>query len=261
MVAVVTLAAFVFKKFTNGKVGKQHYFTILWTALMVIALTIASFVFTKNGWLIGGFFNPMSLVIIAIYVISVFLTPATEEKDEEEKTTDSKLTIKQIWILFAIFSALLIGCSIAITYVADAVGDYLKLEKTFVGSLFLGIATSIPEVTATIALCSKKNFDAAYGDIFGSCVFNVIILGIADIFSFVPGQSIYFITNESFMLIVGTAFVLLLSLISILYIRSKYMKNNAVSRIVIYSIATLLIASYVVYLVLSGAKIEFPFLS
>ena len=250
-----------FKKLVGGKVGKQHYYTIFFTALMVVAVTIAAFVFSKNGWLIG-YFNPMSFVIIAIYVISILKTPATEEKEKEEDT--SNLTVKKIWILFAVCSVLLITASIFVTEVTDKVisaEEGLNIGPTFGGSLFLGVATSLPEVTATIALCKKKNFDAAYGDIFGSCVFNVIILGIADIFSFVPGQSIYHITSESFMLIIGTAFVLLLSLVSILYIRSKYMKNNAISRIILYSIATLLIASYVVYLVLSGTKIEFPFLA
>ena len=244
-----------FKKFTQGKVGKQHYFTCLFTALMLIAVTIAAFVFSKNGWLLG-YFNPMSLVIIAIYVVSVILTPKTEEKEEQEEEVKSKLTVKQIWILLAVFSFILIGASIGVTMVTEEIVNGFKIGHTFGGSLFLGVATSLPEVTATISLCKKKNFDAAYGDILGSCVFNVIILAFADAISFRASSTVYIINNDSFMLMVGTAICLILTFVSILFIRSKYFKNNIMSRVVLYSIATLLISSYLLYLVFSTSGVN-----
>lgn len=244
-----------FKKFTQGKVGKQHYLTCLFTAIMLITVTIAAFVFSKKGWL-WGYFNPMSLVIVAIYVVSVILTPKTEEKEEQEEEIKSKLTVKQIWILLAIFSVVLIGTSIGVTMVTEQIVTGYNIGHTFGGSLFLGVATSLPEVTATISLCKKKNFDAAYGDILGSCVFNIIILALADAISFRATSTVYVINNDSFMLMIGTAICLVLTVISILFIRSKYFKNNIVSRVVFYSIATLLISSYILYLVFSTAGVQ-----
>ena len=241
-----------FKKFTEGKVGKQHYMSCLFTALMLIAVTIAAFVFDRNGWLLG-WFNPMSLVIIAIYVVSLILTPKTEEKEENDEV-ESNLSVKQIWIRFTIASIILIAASITVTIVTDKVVVGFGIGETFGGSLFLGVATSLPEVTATLALCKKKNFDAAYGDIIGSCTFNVIILGIADAVSFKAGP-LFRITSDSFMLLIGTAFTLLLIFLSILYIRSKFFKNDAKSRIILYTISTLLIASYFTYLILASMKV------
>lgn len=243
-----------FKKFTQGKVGKQHYLTCLFTGLMLIAVTIAAFVFNKNGWLLG-WFNPMSLVVIAIYVVSIILTPKTEEKEEQEEEVKSKLTVKQIWILLAVFSVILIGASISVTLVTDQIVENYHIDGTFGGSLFLGVATSLPEVTATISLCRKKNFDAAYGDILGSCVFNIIILGIADALSFKAGP-LYTLTSESLMLIIGTAFTLLVVFLSILFIKSKYFKNDVKSRVFLYIFGLLLVSSYIVYLALSTAGIQ-----
>ena len=242
-----------FKKFTQGKVGKQHYLTSLFLGAMLIVVTIAAFVFDKNGWLLG-WFNPMSLVVIAIYVLSIILTPKTEEKEDKEEA-NTKLSVKQIWILLAVCSVILIGASISVTYVTEQIVTEYNIGHTFGGSLFLGIATSLPEVTATISLCKKKNFDAAYGDILGSCVFNIIILGIADAFSFNAGP-LYQITSDAFMLIIGTAFALVLTLLSIVFIRSKYFKNDVRSRIILYSIATLLIASYITYLAIAAAGVK-----
>lgn len=243
-----------FKKFTQGKVGKQHYLTCLFTALMLIAVTIAAFVFNKNGWLLG-WFNPMSIVVIAIYVISFILTPKTEEKEEQEEEVKSKLTVKQIWILLAVFSVILIGASISVTLVTDQIVENYHIDGTFGGSLFLGIATSLPEVTATISLCKKKNFDAAYGDILGSCVFNIIILAIADALSFKAGH-LYTVTSESLMLMIGTAFTLLVVFLSIVFIKSKFFKDDIKSRIFLYIFGTLLISSYIAYLAISTAGIQ-----
>ena len=243
-----------FKKFTQGKVGKQHYLTCLFTGLMLVTVTVAAFVFNKNGWLLG-WFNPMSILIIAIYVLSVVLTPKTEEKEEQEVEVDTKLSVKQIWILLSIFSVVLIGASISVTLVTEQIVNGFNIGHTFGGSLFLGVATSLPEVTATISLCKKKNFDAAYGDILGSCVFNIIILAIADALSFNAGP-LYTINSDSFMLMIGTAFCLLLTFISIVFIKSKFFKNNVKSRIFLYSIATLLIASYIVYLSLATTGVQ-----
>ncbi len=242
-----------FKKFTQGKVGKQHYITCLFTALMLIAVTVAAFVFNKNGWLLG-WFNPMSIVIIVIYVISVILTPKTEEKEEQEEEVKCKWSVKQIWILLAIFSVVLIGASIGVTIVTEQIVNGFNIGHTFGGSLFLGVATSLPEVTATISLCKKKNFDAAYGDILGSCVFNIIILALADAISFKAGP-LYTINNDSFMLMIGTTICLALTFISLLFIRSKFFKNNLKCRIFLYSIATLLISSYLIYLVFSTSGV------
>ena len=243
-----------FKKFTQGKVGKQHYLTCFFTALMLIVVTVAAFVFNKNGWLLG-WFNPMSFLIIIIYVLSVIFTPKTEEKEEPKEEINCKWSVKQIWILLAVFSLILIGASIGVTIVTEQIVNGFNIGHTFGGSLFLGVATSLPEVTATISLCKKKNFDAAYGDILGSCVFNIIILAFADAISFKAGP-LYVINNDSFMLIIGTMITLALTFFSILFIRSKFFKNDGKSRIILYSIATLLIASYLLYLVFSTSGVQ-----
>lgn len=244
-----------FKLFTQGKVGKQHYTTIFFVSLMIVAVTLAAFVFDKYWtW---GYFNPMSIVIVIIYIISIIKTPKVEEKEKEEDT--SKLTVKQIWTLFIICSVILIGASILVTLVTDKVvsEEYgFGFGATFGGSLFLGVATSLPEVTATIALCKKKNFDAAYGDIFGSCVFNIIILAIADALSFKAEGKLFTPDTSSLLLIIGTAFVLLISFLSILFIRSKYFKNDCKSRIILYLFTGILILSYVAYLVLYSTGVS-----
>ncbi len=254
--------AIFYKKIANSKVNKVHLFTMGIIGAMYVSVILASFIFDKNGWLLG-WFNPLSILILAIYVFAVIKTP--KEEESEDKTTDSKLTAKQIIILFIVFSILLVGASIGLTYIVEWVCDLFKMGATFGGALFLGVATSLPEMTATITLCRKRNYNAAIGDIVGSCSFNFIILTLADIFSFLvkdgAGNYVgtYRLDQSAFLLIVCGAFSMILSAICIgLHVKGKLATKKS-ARIANLVLSILLVGSYLTFLILSNIDLGLNF--
>ena len=254
----ITLFAIIyivfFTKLATSKVGKYHLLSLLFIGVLYATTTVAGFVFNFNN-ILWGWFNPLSILIVAIYVLAVIKTPKTEEA--EDKETNSKLTVKQIVVLFILFSLLLIGASIGITYLTDWVVRSFNMGSTLGGALFLGVATSLPEMTATIALCHKKNFNAAYGNILGSCVFNFIILAFADVLSFRAGP-LYNFDQSAFLLLIASALSILIAVISIL-LTIKGLKNNLAYRILFIAFGVILLASYISYVVLSTIDLGFNF--
>ena len=252
---------FFFKKLSESKFKKkQHIITILFIGLMYAGTYIASFVFDFNH-ILWGWFNPMSIFIVATYALYVIKTPTEEEKEEEEETNSrfDKLTVKQIIILFIIFAIGLIGASIGMTYLADWVVKVFSMNATFGGALFLGVATSLPEMTATITLCKKKNFNAAYGNILGSCCFNFIILTLADLLSFKCPYTLYYLDQNAFLLMVLGAVSLLSLLISIFVSNRKGFSNTLGNRFMIYAVGFIVLGSYIVYLILSNIDLGLAF--
>lgn len=129
-----------------------------------------------------GSINVLSLVILVIYILLLWKQPKVSEEDDKE--ADSNLTIKQIIVLFVVFSLLLIGSSIGITYMTDLITkENPWLGGTVAGAILLGVATSLPEVISTFQLFKIKNYDAGYGNMIGSCTFNYSILAFVDFFS------------------------------------------------------------------------------
>ena len=238
------------------KVGKFHLLSMLFIGLCYATTTVASFVFDFHG-ILWGWFNPLSILIVVIYAISIWKTPKYDEDDEEE--VESKLTVKQIVTRFVIFAVLLVGASIGITYVTDWVSTEFSLGATFGGALFLGVATSLPEMTSTINLCRKKNFDAAYGNILGSCVFNFFILAFADVLSFRSVTTMYHMDQSSFLLLVCGTFTMLVALIGLLLQIFKTIENKITHRIIFYTFAVLLLGSYITFVALSGINLNIPF--
>ncbi len=254
---------FFFKKLTEAGVAKYHLVTMGFVGALYAVTTVASFVFDFNH-ILFGWFNPMSILIVAVYALCVWKTPKVEEPDEDEEV-ESKLTVKQIVILFIVFAILLIGASIGITYLTDWVVNVYGFGSTFGGALFLGVATSLPEMTSTINLCKKKNFNAAYGNIIGSCSFNFLILVFGDILSFAckddagAYKTIYHIDQSSFLLIVLGIATLIICVISFLISISKKFRNVIGFRILFYAFGVIFIGIYITFLVLSNINLGISF--
>lgn len=247
---------FFFAKLASSKVGKSHLLSMLFMGLLYVTVSVAGFVFNFNN-ILWGWFNPMSILIVAIYALAILKTPKTEESDEEVEDT-SKLSVKQIVVLFICFSILLIAMSIGITYHTNWIVNTFGFGETFGGALFLGVATSLPEMTSTINLCRKKNFDAAYGNILGSCVFNFLILSISDVLSFNCGP-LYFIDQSSFLLIAGMVIILIVFLPTLLLTYLGKTKNNLGFKLYFGFTGVLIVGIYIAFLVLSNINMGISF--
>ena len=247
---------FFFSKLATSKVNKSHLLSMLFIGLLYVTIVVAGFVFNFNN-ILWGWFNPMSILIVAIYALSILKTPKTED-DKDDEEVESKLSVKQIAILFTVFAVLLIAMSIGITYHTDWIVTTFGFGETFGGALFLGVATSLPELTSTINLCRKKNFNAAYGNILGSCVFNFIILSFADVLSFNCGP-LYVMDQSSFLLIIGGAIALIAFLPTLLLTFFGKTKNTSFFRIVYAFVGVVIIGAYIAFLVLSNINLGLEF--
>ena len=114
------------------------------------------------------------------------------ENDEEDTC---KLTVKQIVIRFILMSLGLVAMSIVVTYFTDIIAEKLNLGASLAGAIFLGVVTSLPELTSSIALVRKRNFNAMVGNVVGSNMFNFTIFSIAD---FIAGTTpVYKVADEA----------------------------------------------------------------
>ena len=233
----------------SAKLKKVHLLSLATMAFMYVfvALDIFLDVWPKFGW-----FSLSSPVILILYVVYLFITPKT--KDEEEGDgTPVPLSLKQIVIRFVLSTVFLVGASIAITYVSDWAARELNLGKTFAGALLLGVVTSLPEVASTLSLCKRANYDAAFGNILGSCVFNCTIFVIADLLSFVKGSTDVYVLNlssELLLILGGAVAALFAALLGVFMIRSEHRTLKRVSSV---SIGTLAVSAYIVFTALSVA--------
>lgn len=248
---------FFFKKMVEKKVSKYFLVSMAFCGALYILTTVAGLLFVPLKWLFG-YFNPVSLLIIAVYVISIIKTPKIEEAEEEEEK-ESKITLKTAVILFVVFAVVLVAASIFLTYLTDGISEKYNLGASFGGALFLGVATSLPELTSTINLARKKNFQAAYSDLIGSCIFNFLILTFSDALSFDCRSSVYRFDQSAFMMIVFGAVEFVALLIGLILLIKGVDGNKIQNRIIFYALGAVLVASYIAFIVLSNVDLAIPF--
>ena len=89
-----------------------------------------------------------------------------------------------IWplIQFSLSAISIFFAGIYLVKFADQIAEVTKLGRLLVGSLFLAAATSLPELFVDINAAKDGLPDIAVGNVFGSCLFNLFILAIGDIF-------------------------------------------------------------------------------
>jgi Ca2+/Na+ antiporter len=79
--------------------------------------------------------------------------------------------------------ALVIATGTQLSQSADILAEKTGLGRTWVGTILLAGVTSLPELaTGTSAIVMFNSPDLAVGGILGSCLFNLLILALLDVY-------------------------------------------------------------------------------
>ena len=90
-----------------------------------------------------------------------------------------------LWLQLAAAAAIILGASWFLAKSADVIAFKTGLGRSFVGVVLLATATSLPELgtgVSAIALLDEPEPDLALGDAFGSNLFNLLIIGLLDLY-------------------------------------------------------------------------------
>lgn len=223
MLAVVILL--MFRGFAEAALSRSHRIVLLLLILMYVAVWLnwqgvvdAEVVLGEpSPWF---YMSITSLVIVALYFLSVrYLAGDNGASAEEASGEEVTLSLKAIVVRFVAASVGIIVASIILTYITDDIAERLNLGSGLAGAIFLGVATSLPEVTSTISLFRMRNFDIAFGNIAGSNVFNYFVLAIADLL-YVRG-TVYFFEDSKVVNL--TMFGLMASAVMLVMLCSRKM--------------------------------------
>lgn len=88
---------------------------------------------------------------------------------------------RRLGLAFAGFALLVVGGGWASAVLADALAGQTGLGSAFVGATLLAAATSLPEISTTVAAAGHHNADLAVSNILGSNCFDVALLALVSV--------------------------------------------------------------------------------
>lgn len=95
-----------------------------------------------------------------------------------EQSADRRLA----WRRFALAAVFVVAAGSWLPTVADGLALALGLSRSFAGTVFMALVTTLPEMAVTLAALRLRALDLAIGNLLGSTLFNLTILAVDDAF-------------------------------------------------------------------------------
>ncbi|MFN2442641.1 MAG: sodium:calcium antiporter [Thermoanaerobaculia bacterium] len=151
--------------------------------LSIVALSMLSAAWLPSlGWV--SLSTPLILVVYVLAMKTVFQYERTRIAADPLEVTDEYpgLTLRKAIGRFALFAVVIVIAASFLPHVGAGIARESGLGQTFVGNLLIAFSTSLPEIVVTLAAVRMGAIDLAYGNVLGSNLFNIAILGIDDLF-------------------------------------------------------------------------------
>jgi cation:H+ antiporter len=129
----------------------------------------------------------VTLALLLLYAVAIRTIYAYERSAQAAAAVAAAeqapppLTLRQASIRYAVAAGIVVAAAVWLPFAAAAVADAMGWSESFVGTLLVAVTTTLPELTVTIAAARIGALDLAIGNLVGSNLFNLAILGIDDL--------------------------------------------------------------------------------
>ena len=209
----------------SAKVHEGHVlsagFGIFLLGIVILSL-FAGTRFPSIGW-IGVY----SLTFIVIYLVAIRIIFLYEKiriakfvKEISEGLLYERVSKKRAYAMYAINAVIVVGAATYLPHVGEEIAKITGLGQTFVGSIFIALSTSLPEVAVTIGAARIGAVDLAVGNLFGSNLFNIVILALDDIF-YTKGPILSYVSENHMVTTISAIMMTAIAIIGLTYRASK----------------------------------------
>lgn len=193
--------------------------------------------------------DPLSFAFLVVYLIAMKLIFSYERaklKDYIQQTApspDQTHSLPKAIALFAVNAVLIVVAACYLPDLGEQIGRITGWGESFIGSSFIAITTSLPEVVVSVSAARRGSFDMAVANLLGSNLFNVVILSITD-FCYLK-EPLLRVVSQANTLIALTAMISMAIVVIGLTYRSEkklwILAGDAISLILIYLLANVLL--------------------
>lgn len=133
--------------------------------------------------------SAVSVVIFIIFAVGTRLLATFQRKraaevleQEAEVLHYERISAHRAYLMFAGAAVVVVITGVWLASLTDQIAAETGLGRSFVGALFLGVSTSLTEITATLTAVRLGAIDLAIGNVLGANLFNVVMLAVYDVF-------------------------------------------------------------------------------
>jgi cation:H+ antiporter len=174
-----------------------------------------------------GWMGITSVLFIGIYLMAMRMVFVYEKrriaefvKEMAEEAQYRHVSKSRAYALFGFNALLIIAAAIYLPHIGEEIAARTGLGQTFVGSVLIAFSTTLPELVVSISALMIGATDMAVGNLFGSTVFNIFVLGIDDFF-FLAGPLLAHVSENHLVSSVSVIIALAIAVIGLIYRADK----------------------------------------
>jgi len=233
MFTIFLLDAYFRKTDVYAGISESNILTALYAGLVTA--------FSILGFYIHIYIGPVSvitIVIIVLFFYSSYISYKVLETDSDDDN-ETDMTLKGVILRMAIAAVCIVGAGLLLSETAGQIAVSTGLGGSFVGSFFLAVVTSLPEVSACYGAIRVGSVNMAMGNLFGSNLFNMAIIPVADLL-YVKGPVFQAVSKGHITAAVFATIAIIIPVISIrernFRIKIFGVSFHSISLVVLYAI-------------------------
>jgi cation:H+ antiporter len=207
--SLINLAIIAFVDVIYKKGPVLHYLgtgIVLTTILSMLLLSVVatSIFMAHSGFSLSilGLIGTPSLILFCLYLISQYmLFRFSKRQSDTPDNSNSKdvgyatVSLRRTLLYFGITAVVIAGAGIWLGFIGDQIADSTGLKASFVGTLFLAISTSAPEMVVSFAAVRMGAPEMAVANVVGSNLFNMGIILFWDDLFFRKGPILQYVST------------------------------------------------------------------
>ena len=172
-----------------------------------IWMVFATIIFISFYLMLKEFPLFLGIGLLGLVIFVTYKLVTEEAVDQEDLLIEEKDYIGLRAV--ASLTATIFGSTLVVNN-AVSLAEYFNISSIIIGVTVVALGTSLPEVAGTIAAAKMKNPDIVFGNIFGSNLFNIALVGGVSV-SIAPGIIESDVTSEMIIMLIASLIVILLS--------------------------------------------------
>ncbi|QBG46583.1 sodium:calcium antiporter [Verrucomicrobia bacterium S94] len=188
------MALFFTRYFKPTEMKSPHMDSAIYGLVMLGLFAVAYIRAPCETWMIPGLDCSAVVLALPLFYLGVLLREHRQHKNAVEETEEhlpeedalTHMPAVRFYSILLCLCALIIGGGVILSILGSRMAlppeqGGFGLEASLIGTIFLAISTSLPELVISFSSIRLGFLDMAVGNVFGSNMFNLLIIFVADV--------------------------------------------------------------------------------
>jgi len=182
--SILALIDILYRRYSlYEQVSPGHVVSAGFGVILLAGAALAVLLGGRGMMPVVGHISLASILLLGVYLVAMRTSYVIEQRhplrNEAAERPDTEL--KTALMGYGMASMVIVGTGIWLPIIGVELARLMGWHHSFVGTLFIAVATSVPELATTWGAMRIGALDMAVGNLLGSNLFDVLILALDDV--------------------------------------------------------------------------------